>query len=287
MTGAAVLIGFARERGPTAEVGEERAPVAGRSCGGGAVDVGTAVDAAGTELHGQERTAFGAQPARPAGDARYRGVIGDEPPAQLTQEARFRAAEEGVPHGRVDAVRAYHQVVGGGGAVREGHGPVVGRRRHLGVVADGSAVDGWAQHLVQIVTGDRQAGSDPTPDPSHLELRERPPAVVVQPLPRHGLRPFGHLVPHSDALEHPHGVCRKDGFHVLRHTCASIMLEAGESVVTLARRLGHSSPAVTLGYYAHLMPEAGSKGRNAIDGLLGKRGEAHAGRSSPDSPQGR
>ncbi|WP_342669573.1 tyrosine-type recombinase/integrase [Streptomyces yerevanensis] len=79
----------------------------------------------------------------------------------------------------------------------------------------------------------------------------------------------------------------KDGFHVLRHTCASIMLEAGESVVTLARRLGHSSPAVTLGYYARFMPEAGSKGRNAIDGLLGKRGEAHAGRSSPDSPQGR
>lgn len=30
----------------------------------------------------------------------------------------------------------------------------------------------------------------------------------------------------------------KDGFHVLRHTYASIMLEAGESVVTLARWLG-------------------------------------------------
>lgn len=34
----------------------------------------------------------------------------------------------------------------------------------------------------------------------------------------------------------------KDGFHVLRHTYASIMLEAGEPVVTLARWLGHSSP---------------------------------------------
>ncbi|MER6190314.1 tyrosine-type recombinase/integrase [Streptomyces cyaneofuscatus] len=66
----------------------------------------------------------------------------------------------------------------------------------------------------------------------------------------------------------------KDGFHVLRHTYASIMLEAGESVVTLARWLGHSSPAITLGYYAHFMPEAGSKGRGTIDGLLGERGRS-------------
>ncbi|MFP8887713.1 tyrosine-type recombinase/integrase [Streptomyces mangrovi] len=64
----------------------------------------------------------------------------------------------------------------------------------------------------------------------------------------------------------------RDGFHVLRHTYASVMLEAGESVVTLARWLGHSSPAVTLGYYAHFMPEAGSKGRTVMDGLLGRRG---------------
>ncbi|NUR02958.1 MAG: integrase [Streptomyces sp.] len=74
---------------------------------------------------------------------------------------------------------------------------------------------------------------------------------------------------------------------MLRHTYASTMLEAGESVVTLARWLAHSSPAITLGYYAHFMPEAGSKGRTAIDGLLGERGDRHAGRNSPDSPQAR
>ncbi|WP_425444206.1 hypothetical protein [Streptomyces uncialis] len=61
----------------------------------------------------------------------------------------------------------------------------------------------------------------------------------------------------------------RDGFRVLRHTCASVMLEAGESVVTLARGLGHSSPTVTLSYYAHFMPEAGAKGRTVIDGVLG------------------
>ncbi|MEV3910434.1 tyrosine-type recombinase/integrase [Streptomyces canus] len=53
---------------------------------------------------------------------------------------------------------------------------------------------------------------------------------------------------------------RKDGFHVLRHTYASVILEAGESVVTLARWLGHSSPTITLDYYAHFMPEAGRQG---------------------------
>ncbi|MER7404906.1 tyrosine-type recombinase/integrase [Streptomyces sp. NPDC000070] len=63
----------------------------------------------------------------------------------------------------------------------------------------------------------------------------------------------------------------KDGFHVLRHTYASIMLEAGESVVTLARWLGHSSPAVTLGYYVYFMPEAGSKGAPPLTDCWGER----------------
>ncbi len=75
----------------------------------------------------------------------------------------------------------------------------------------------------------------------------------------------------------------RDGFHVLRHTYASVMLEAGESVVTVARWLGHSSPAVTLGYCAHVMPEAGTKGRAVLDGLLDSR---RPGGDSPDSPRG-
>lgn len=40
-------------------------------------------------------------------------------------------------------------------------------------------------------------------------------------------------------------------------------------VVTLARWLGHSSPTITLDRYAHFMPEAGGKGRAAVDALLG------------------
>ncbi|MBT2404798.1 MULTISPECIES: integrase [unclassified Streptomyces] len=71
-----------------------------------------------------------------------------------------------------------------------------------------------------------------------------------------------------------------------RHTYASVVLEAGESVVTLARWLGHSSPTITLDHYAHFMPEAGGKGRRAIDGLLGERGSEASGQNSPDSLQG-
>ncbi|GAA4656913.1 hypothetical protein GCM10023324_01820 [Streptomyces youssoufiensis] len=77
------------------------------------------------------------------------------------------------------------------------------------------------------------------------------------------------------------------GFHVLGRTYASLMLEAGEPVVTLAWWLGRSSSTVTLGYDAHFMPEAGSRGRATVDGLLGERGGRAAGRSSPDSPQRR
>lgn len=66
------------------------------------------------------------------------------------------------------------------------------------------------------------------------------------------------------------------------------MLEAGESVVALARWLGHSSPTITLDHYAHFMPEAGNRGRGAIDALFGggESGVVVRGRNSPETPQG-
>lgn len=59
---------------------------------------------------------------------------------------------------------------------------------------------------------------------------------------------------------------------MLRHGYASMMLAAGESVVTLAQWLGHSSPTVTLRCCAHFMPEAGKKwarGRRRASGEPG------------------
>ncbi len=59
---------------------------------------------------------------------------------------------------------------------------------------------------------------------------------------------------------------REIRFHDLRHTCATLL--AGVDVKTVAARLGHSSPVITLKTYAHLLPEGEEKAVNAIGGFL-------------------
>ncbi|BBA96875.1 putative integrase fusion protein [Actinacidiphila reveromycinica] len=61
---------------------------------------------------------------------------------------------------------------------------------------------------------------------------------------------------------------REHGFHALRHFYASEELEAGESVVSLARWLGHSYPGFTLRKYSHFLPRAGARGTAAIDAIF-------------------
>ena len=61
-------------------------------------------------------------------------------------------------------------------------------------------------------------------------------------------------------------------FHDLRHTYASIMIAQGENVVYVSRQLGHSTPAITLGIYAHLIDQA-EHARRATDRL--DQGYAH------------
>ena len=43
--------------------------------------------------------------------------------------------------------------------------------------------------------------------------------------------------------------------HSLRHTFASLLIAKGLDVVFVSRRLGHTSPATTLGVYAHLFDQ--------------------------------
>jgi integrase len=57
--------------------------------------------------------------------------------------------------------------------------------------------------------------------------------------------------------------------HELRHTHASLLFEAGQSVKVVQERLGHASAQVTLNTYAHLLNDAQSRAAAALDDLLG------------------
>jgi integrase len=54
--------------------------------------------------------------------------------------------------------------------------------------------------------------------------------------------------------------------HDLRHTYASLLLAAGEPVTTVANRLGHANPGVTLSTYAHLIADQDESTRKALEG---------------------
>ncbi len=57
--------------------------------------------------------------------------------------------------------------------------------------------------------------------------------------------------------------------HHLRHWAATQMLSNGIDVKTVAGRLGHSDPSVTLRRYAHVIPAADRHAADLLDGLLG------------------
>jgi integrase len=58
---------------------------------------------------------------------------------------------------------------------------------------------------------------------------------------------------------------RANGMHALRHYFASVLLDAGESVRSLADYLGHSDPGFTLRVYTHLMPASADRARRAVE----------------------
>lgn len=54
-------------------------------------------------------------------------------------------------------------------------------------------------------------------------------------------------------------------FHSLRHTHASQLIAAGIDVLTISRRLGHGSPAITLTVYGHLFANADDRSASIIE----------------------
>jgi integrase len=60
-------------------------------------------------------------------------------------------------------------------------------------------------------------------------------------------------------------------FHALRHTHASQLIDQGIDIATISKRLGHATPAITLGVYAHRFRQDDSKAAAINAALAGPR----------------
>jgi integrase len=72
------------------------------------------------------------------------------------------------------------------------------------------------------------------------------------------------------AAAEPLGIAKGDGFHLLRHFYASLLIESGQSVKSIQERLGHQSAVITLDVYGHLWPEGEDLTRTAVDDAFAK-----------------
>jgi integrase len=85
---------------------------------------------------------------------------------------------------------------------------------------------------------------------------------IGQPLQANNLgeRSFARLCKAADV--------RRITFHGLRHTCATLLLTAGEAPHVVSERLGHSDVSITLNTYAHVLTEHARGAANRIGALL-------------------
>ncbi|MGB8711091.1 MAG: tyrosine-type recombinase/integrase [Methyloceanibacter sp.] len=80
-----------------------------------------------------------------------------------------------------------------------------------------------------------------------------------------------NLVPSSVTRDWHRAVRGRWTFHALRHTHASALIADGLDPVTIAARLGHSSPTITLQVYAHQFRKrkTDTTAADSIEKLLG------------------
>ena len=65
---------------------------------------------------------------------------------------------------------------------------------------------------------------------------------------------FSQIVKGCRAALEDDATLREISFHGCRHTCATLMLKAGQPVHVVSRFLGHATVQITLDYYAHVLP---------------------------------
>ena len=54
----------------------------------------------------------------------------------------------------------------------------------------------------------------------------------------------------------------------LRHTCATLLLSAGENPKVVSERLGHASVTLTLDTYSHVLPDMQDKATSKLEEML-------------------
>jgi integrase len=57
-------------------------------------------------------------------------------------------------------------------------------------------------------------------------------------------------------------------FHDLRHTTATLLLEAGVHPIIVAQRLGHSTPSLVMNTYGHVTPRMQEQATAALGAIL-------------------
>ena len=65
------------------------------------------------------------------------------------------------------------------------------------------------------------------------------------------------------------GLPRSVRLHDLRHTCATILLKAGQHPKFVQELLGHVTISQTLDTYTHVLPGMGDRLADAMDNALG------------------
>jgi integrase len=71
--------------------------------------------------------------------------------------------------------------------------------------------------------------------------------------------------------------------HSLRHTHASMLIASGMDILTISRRLGHSSPSITLGVYGHLIHGTDDRAAQIMEMAFGNGSSSVAGsRGKPE-----
>jgi integrase len=65
--------------------------------------------------------------------------------------------------------------------------------------------------------------------------------------------------------------------HSLRHTHASMLIASGMDILTVSRRLGHSSPTITLAVYGHLICGTDDRAAQIMEAAFGNGSNLVAG----------